>query len=139
MLIEQGLTRQQASSRTTEKVVEILTRNNNEALLNEAEHYVSDMRLVVESLRGDYERLLEKIDGLSDAVQSISDAQKEYGELTDEKAKNLVTLYAALLSMNLKAGADPNESVKNAGYVLYAFLGGQARREITYTKIPDGE
>lgn len=34
--------------------------------------------------------------------------------------------------MNEKAGADPNDSVKNAGYVLYAYLGGQAKREITY-------
>ena len=40
-------------------------------------------------------------------------------------------MYAALLAMNERAGADPENSVKNAGYVMYAYLGGQARRDIT--------
>ena len=36
--------------------------------------------------------------------------------------------------MSEKAGADATEAVGNAGYVLYAYLGGQAKREITYTQ-----
>jgi hypothetical protein len=34
--------------------------------------------------------------------------------------------------MNEHAGADANDSVRNTGYVVYAYLGGQAKREITY-------
>ena len=34
--------------------------------------------------------------------------------------------------MNERKGADPTEAVRNASYVMYAYLGGQAKREITY-------
>jgi len=54
------------------------------------------------------------------------------GEITDDRAKNVVALYGALLSMNERAGADTADSVRNAGYVVYAYLGGQAKREITH-------
>ena len=54
------------------------------------------------------------------------------GEITDDRAKNVVALYGALLSMNERAGADAADSVRNAGYVVYAYLGGQAKREIMY-------
>ena len=46
---------------------------------------------------------------------------------------DVVALYGALLSMNERAGAEPADAVRNAGYVVYAYLGGQAKREITYT------
>ena len=46
----------------------------------------------------------------------------------------MVALYAALLTMGEKAGADAEDAVRNAGYVVYAYLGGQARRDITYTQ-----
>lgn len=76
---------------------------------------------------------------LSTAILSIQEAQNEFGVITDDKAKNVVALYAALLSMNQKAGASCSESVTNAGYVMYAYLGGQARRDISYTKEPKNE
>ena len=62
----------------------------------------------------------------------------EYGSITDEKARNTVALYSALLGMNQRAGADGTEAVQNAGYVMYAYLGGQARRDITYTREIEG-
>lgn len=34
--------------------------------------------------------------------------------------------------MSQKAGADAEDAVRNASYILYAYLGGQARRDITY-------
>jgi hypothetical protein len=69
---------------------------------------------------------------VSDTIQSIAEAQSEYGTITDEKAKTVVALYAALLIMNEKAGADGSDAVRNASYVVYAYLGGQAKRQITY-------
>ena len=62
---------------------------------------------------------------------AVTEAQKEHGEITEEKARNLVALYAALINMNEKAGASSDASVQNAGYIAYAYLGGQAKREIT--------
>jgi hypothetical protein len=57
--------------------------------------------------------------GMSDTITAIVEAQEKYGEVTDEKAKNVIALYGSLLEMNEKAGADGNDSVRNAGYVLY--------------------
>ncbi len=70
---------------------------------------------------------------VSDTILAITDAQNAHGAITDEKAKNVVALYAALLSMNEKAGAEATDAVRNSGYVVYAYLGGQAKREITYS------
>lgn len=61
---------------------------------------------------------------------AISESQKKYGIITEEKAKTVVALYAAILAMNEKVGSDPDTSIKNAGYIVYAYLGGQAKREI---------
>ena len=66
---------------------------------------------------------------MSDTLLALSEAQKEHGEVTEEKAKNLIALYGALLTMNEKCGADGPEAVNNASYVAYAYLGGQAKRE----------
>jgi len=77
-------------------------------------------------------RVVEKQNEAGIAV--ITEAQREHGAITDEKARNVVVLYAALIGMSEKAGADATEAVRNGGYVLYAYLGGQAKREITYTQ-----
>lgn len=63
-------------------------------------------------------------------LQALTEAQEEYGAVTEEKAKNAVALYAALISVAQKAGADGEDAVQNAGYILYAYLGGQAARNI---------
>ena len=127
-----GLTKQQASSVTAETLVNLFMQDDGKILIKEAQLQVSEMQKTVSDLKEEYRRLEQKIHSISDTLLSISKAQKEHGDITDEKAKNIVALYAALLAMNEKAGADPNDSVKNAGYVLYAYLGGQAKREITY-------
>ena len=80
-----------------------------------------------------YDNISSKIKQLSDNVLAAIEAQKEFGSITDEKARNAVALYSALLGMNLRAGADGTEAVRNAGYVMYAFLGGQAKREVSYS------
>lgn len=92
------------------------------------------MRQLVNDLKKEYTDLKRKVEGLSDTLLAISEAQKEHGVITDEKARNVVALYAALLTMGEKAGADAEDAVRNAGYVVYAYLGGQARRDITYTQ-----
>lgn len=72
------------------------------------------------------------MESVSDTILSITEAQNEYGTITDNKAKTVLALYAALLSMNEKAGAEGAEAVRDASYVVYAYLGGQAKRQITY-------
>ena len=73
--------------------------------------------------------LRKKIESASDTLLATSEAQNEHGEVTEEKTKNLIALYGALLTMNEKCGAEGPEAVNNASYVAYAYLGGQAKRE----------
>ena len=132
-LMAAGLTKQQASSATAETLVRLFMSDDGNILIREARQQVSEMRELVLSLRHDYNSVMEKMNAVSDTILSITEAQSEYGAITDEKAKNVMALYAALLSMNAKAGADGSDAVRNASYVVYAYLGGQAKRQITYT------
>ncbi len=131
-LIAAGLTKQQATSATAETLVRLFMNDDGNILILEARQQVSEMRELVLSLRHDYNSVMEKMNAVSDTILSITEAQSEYGAITDEKAKNVMALYAALLSMNAKAGADGSDAVRNASYVVYAYLGGQAKRQITY-------
>ena len=131
-LMAAGLNKQQASSVTAETLVRLFMKEDGKVLIKEAQRQVSEMQALVNQLKAEHNGLMQKICSVSETLLAISEAQKEHGEITDEKAKNVVALYGALLAMNENAGADANDSVRNAGYVVYAYLGGQAKREITY-------
>ena len=137
-LIAAGLTKQQASSTTAETLVRLFMPEDGKMLIREAKQQVTEMQATVAALRSEYNDLTGKIKQLSDNVLAAIEAQKEFGSITDEKARNAVALYSALLGMNQRAGADGTEAVRNAGYVMYAYLGGQARRDITYTREIEG-
>ena len=132
-LIAAGLTKNQATSATAQTLVQLFMPDDGKMLIREARQQVIEMQATVASLRKEYDDLSAKIKQISDNILAAIDAQKEFGSITDDKARNAVALYSALLGMNQRAGADGTEAVRNAGYVMYAYLGGQARREITYT------
>jgi len=125
-----GLSKQQATSMTTEKLVEYFMPDEGKSLILEAKRQVSAMEDMVNMLDDEYHKLVRKMKEMSDTITAIVEAQEKYGEITDEKAKNVIALYGSLLEMNEKAGADDTDSVRNAGYVLYAYLGGQAKRDV---------
>ena len=131
-LMASGLRKQQASSVTAETLVRLFIKEDGKILIAEAQRQVSEMKSLVNKLHTEYNELTQKISSVSDTLLAITEAQKEHGEVTDEKAKNVVALYGALLAMNEHTGADATDSVRNAGYVVYAYLGGQAKREINY-------
>lgn len=132
-LVSAGLTKQQASSVTAETLVRLFMPDDGKMLIREAQLQVEEMKQMVSSLRAEYEGLKRKISDVSETIMAVIDAQKKSGEVSDEKARNVIALYAALLGMNERAGAPGVEAVKNAGYVMYAYLGGQAKREISYS------
>lgn len=132
-----GLTKQQVNSATAEAVVNFLMPDNAKALIQEAQNQVDDMRNLVASLRKEYSALKEKIDTVVGNLLAIAEAQEEHGAVTDEKAKNAITLYASILNMNKREGVQGSDSVESAGYVTYAYLGGQAKRDIHYDKLHD--
>lgn len=131
-LMAAGLTKQQANSVTAETLVNLFMNDDGKTLIAEARRQVAEMSKTVRLLTKDYEDLKAKIDSIAGTLITINEAQEQYGSVSDEKAKNIIALYAALLSMNRKAGSSGPDSVINAGYILYAYLGGQAKREISY-------
>ena len=131
-----GLNKQQASSVTAETLVRLFMKEDGKVLIKEAQRQVSEMQELVADLKAEYNELKQKISAVSDSLLAITEAQKDHGSITEDRAKNLVALYGALLAMNEKAGAEPTDAVRNAGYVVYAYLGGQAKREVTYTAEP---
>lgn len=132
-LIAAGLSKQQASSVTAETLVNLFMPDDGKILIREAKKQVEEMKQMVDMLHMEYEDLKSKIGKVSDTIMAVIDAQKEYGVVSDEKARNIIALYAALLGMNERTGAPAIDAVKNAGYVMYAYLGGQAKREISYS------
>ena len=135
-LMAAGLTKQQASSVTADTLVRLFMQDDGKILIKEAQRQVSEMQELVADLKAEYNELKQKISAVSDSLLAITEAQKDHGSITEDRAKNLVALYGALLAMNEKAGAEPTDAVRNAGYVVYAYLGGQAKREVTYTAEP---
>lgn len=132
-LMAAGLSKQQASSVTAETLVRLFMKEDGKILIKEAQRQVTEMLALVDGLKAEYDGLMRQFHELSETLLSVAEAQKEHGSITDDRAKNVVALYGALLSMNERAGAEPADAVRNAGYVVYAYLGGQAKREITYT------
>lgn len=131
-LMVAGLKRSQASSATTEMLVNLFMKDDGKLLIKEAQQQVAEMRLLVTELRKEYDSIVEKMDAVSKTLTAVVDAEEQYGSTSEEKAKNVIALYGALLKMSEKAGAPGIDSVRNAGYILYAYLGGQAKREINY-------
>jgi heat-inducible transcriptional repressor len=101
-------------------------------MLSSERQQVDEMKALVDKLKGEYNELKGRLDSLSATLIAVSEAQEQHGAVTDEKARNIIALYGALLAMSQKAGADAEDAVRNASYILYAYLGGQARRDITY-------
>ena len=131
-LMALGLSKQQATSVTAETLVNQFMNDDGKLLMAEAKRQVDSMKNLVLDLQRDYNDLKYRIDALSHALVAVTDAQEEYGSVSDEKAKNIIALYGALLNMNEAAGANGEKSVDAAGYILYAYLGGQAKRDVNY-------
>lgn len=132
LMKEVGLSKQQVSSRTTEVLVNHFMPNEGKILIQEARQQVAEIHKEAVSLQRKYWQLQEEIKSIADTVVAIKEAQEEYGCVTDDRAKNVLAFYAALLGMNKKAGAPAKESVESAGHIVYAYLGGQAKRDIHY-------
>jgi hypothetical protein len=133
-LMAAGLSKQQVRSVTAETLVQLFTSDDGKILMREAKEQVEEMRKLVDGLKKEYKDIQEKIGSMSDIVTAINNAQEEYGSFTDDRARNALALYAALLNMNAKAGASSDDCVRNAGYIVYAYLGGQAKREVSYSE-----
>lgn len=102
------------------------------AILDEAKRKVEMMEEICDSLRSRYEGIVNSMDTISQNLQALTEAQEKAGDLEDSRAKDAIALYSALISVAMKSGADGASAVENAGYILYAYLGGQAARNVNF-------
>lgn len=126
-LMANGLNRTQAESATANLIVNALMSEDGKALANEAAHQVKQMKEELAELRGYVNTTKQKLESSLSALAAITEAEKNYGTITDEKARTALALYASLVKVGIDSGASESSSVINAGYIVYAFLGGQAR------------
>ena len=106
-----GLTKQQATSTTANTLVRLFMPEDGKMLLQEAKQQVAEMQALVDRLKDEYTNLQGKLDSLSATLIAVSEAQEQHGPVTDEKARNIIALYGALLAMSQKAGADAEDPV----------------------------
>lgn len=129
-LMANGLSKQMATSATAEAITNYyMSENGHAVLLDEAREQVKEMREIVHDLRKQYTEIVRQMQEITGTLQGLKEAQEQYGAITDEKARNAVALYMALISVAQKAGADGGDAVENAGYSLYAYLGGMPRNK----------
>ncbi len=127
-LMAAGLSKQMASSATAEAITNYyMGENGQAALIKEAHQQVREMRETVRELRSQYDDVVRQMQEVTGTLQGLKEAQEQYGEITDDRARNAIALYLALISVAKKAGADGEDAVENAGYILYAYFGGMPR------------
>lgn len=129
-LMAAGLSKQQVNSQTTEALFNIFMNEDEKILIQEARRKVNEMTVLVSSLRSEYHELKKEIETVAGTWLDIAKAQEEHGALTDERAKNAVSLYASILKMNERTGAEGKYSVKAASYAIYSYLSQQGNHDI---------
>ena len=129
-----GLTKAQATSATAEALTQFYMQEDGKVLIAEASRQVERMKDMVDKYAAKHKEIMEAIEKLSHVFEVLVEAQATHGVPTDEKAKNTIALYGSLLAMSERMGASGVLSVENAGYITYAYLGGQASRNIVYTE-----
>lgn len=132
-----GLTDAQMQTKTATSLIRYFTSEEGKALaLDEAKAQVSAMAILALSLKREHEKTIKEIENLREAFRAIMEVEEkkeEYKvEAMDDRAKNAIIMFSTMLSMSKKQGCDGAESVKNASYCVYAYLGGQAKRDICY-------
>ncbi len=135
-LIAAGLTKLQASSVAAKTTAAVLLEQDGGELLAEANRQIAAAKKIVFDMQLKQHEIDAKLKEVSDTLTAVVKAEKEYGGFTDERARNAIALYAAILWMQPKTDWKKDMSdqiVANAGYVVYAYLGGQAKREYADT------
>lgn len=130
-LMDAGLSKQQAMSKTAAVVAETLNTEDGKELVrytnDKCQRLITKTMAELEEMRKTHIRLSEEVKGISDDILAIKESTEEWGELSDQKAKDAISLYSALLAVSKKYG---NADIEGAGYMVYAYLGGQAARNI---------
>lgn len=125
-----GFSIQKINQSIVPAITEIYAENSG-ILLAEMRKQIEDLSKVAYEANNNFLRLnavSEKADKLIADMQDAFDVQ---GQLIQDKAKDTLLMFVTMLKVCKQYGVDMDDAVSNMGYILYAMLGGQARREST--------
>ena len=117
-----GLSEQQVNSETAKLLICNFIPEKEQELIMEAARQVKRSRQKVDEAESRLERTNRDL-------LEIKKTEEEYGEITDERAKTAISLFAAIINISKGRNADINNAVNSAGYIVYAYLGGQGKRD----------
>lgn len=144
-LMDAGLSKQQATSATANAVATIFSSMDDRELHEEACKVLTKMQNIVRGAERTYydtirkySETIDKLAVISEKVGKLVELRDEIGAASSEKAKEAAALYSSLIALGVSSGANPTTAVINAGYILYAYLGGQASITIE-GKEPEGK
>lgn len=138
-LIAAGISKQQANSSTADVVANFFMNEDEKTLIRETRIQVSEMYNLLQDLRVEFSSLKKKIEETAGFLLDIAEAQEEHGAITDERAKNAVALYASILKMNERTGAEGKYLIRAASYTVYAYLNRSDNHDILDIKAYDDD
>lgn len=132
-LIERGLSEKQVDNKYVGICLDLFAEDGARLAIKEAEaknaeaaQYLIDARAKAREIEEYAQRKRDEADSV---CAGIVEAEKKYGVLEDKRAITAVQLFVHLIEIGKAGGADPDDAVNSAGYMVYAFLGGKARVE----------
>ena len=137
LLAGRGLTAKQINSQVAGVVADTFINEDTKAVLAEikarGEEAIKHAAACTIAIEQRYAEASKKIDEIGDTILAIKEATGEWGDIQNQDMKDLISAYAAMLSIQKKYDFLDPESI---GYILYAACGGQAARNYF---VSDGE
>lgn len=126
------LTKQQAQSQAVGKIIMGSMDKDTKFLIDEAYRKVEIACAKIDELKQIQAKAFENISKISKTLTAVLSAEEKYGDVMKDDSKDLIATFACLLDMCLSKNVSPTAAVDDISYILYAKLGGQAKREIVY-------
>lgn len=132
-LIAAGLNSQQIESKTAKVVVDVLAEDQG-LLLAEVKAQVAKAKNAAESAQyrvGElYQRHTEAIEHADRLIEALAAQNDACAELSTDVAKDTLILFTSMLKVcSSYDNVDMGQAIESVGYIMYAMLGGQAKRD----------
>lgn len=132
-LIAAGLNSQQIESKTAKVIVDVLAEDQG-LLLAEVKAQVAKAKNAAESAQyrvGElYQRHTEAIEHADRLIEALAAQNDACAELSTDVAKDTLILFTSMLKVcSSYDNVDMGQAIESVGYIMYAMLGGQAKRD----------
>lgn len=127
-LIDNGMRKQYVDGNVAERVVDLMLRYMASGASGTID---SALEIKIKQRQQEVSELDDEIRQKKDTLGTIIGIEDEYKGVLSQKAKEVVAMYNTLINIGVEKNADPDVSVRNAGFIMYAYLGGKAKAIIT--------